>query len=79
MPHRRKSYGLKTFAEQAVIPRGSGFETRIQHERHLQRDTKTMQCYRYGWRLMWRAAEKEMKKHKIPRACDPEGPIVARW
>ena len=63
---KRSNKGPKSYAQKAVVPRGSGFDTRLQHERHLQRSTKTLQCYRYGWRLMWRAAASEMRKHKIP-------------
>ena len=62
---RAKHRGNKTYAEQARIPRGSGFETRLQHERHQIRCSKTLQAIRYGNRLMWRAAPQTMKKHNI--------------
>ena len=58
----------RTYAERSKVPKGSGFDTRIQHERHLQRSTSAMQGIRWGWRIMSQTAEKEMKKHNIPQS-----------
>ena len=66
MAYRRPNHkGNKTWVEQSELPKGSGFETRLQHERHKLRVSKTMQAMRYGWRLMWRACPGIMKKHNI--------------
>ena len=65
LSYRDKRRGRPTYAEEAIVPRGSGFETKLQHERNLQRERSTHHIIRYGWKLMWRAAPEEMNKQKI--------------
>ena len=60
-----KSYGPKSYASLAQVPRGAGLRTRMAVRKNQMMGVSTMQQYRAGFKLMWRKARKYMKRIKI--------------
>ena len=53
---------MRSFRARAVLPRRSGWRRQLQFELNGLRRPKTMEAFRYGFRLIWRGCPKYLKR-----------------
>lgn len=61
----KKRRGPPAYAARAKLPRYASHQAKVQADKNEAREPKTMSTIRYGFRLAWDHAPKEMKRAKI--------------
>ena len=63
----KKRRGPPAFAAKAKLPRYASHQAKLQGDKNEAREPKTMSTIRYGFRLAWDHAPKQMKNAKIKK------------
>ena len=61
----KKKRGKPSFKSQAKLPRHAGQRTQFQRERNELRSDETLNKIRYGFRMCWKHAPREMERFKV--------------
>ena len=63
----KKRRGPPAFAAKAKLPRYASHQAKLQSDKNEAREPKTMSTIRYGFRLAWDHAPKQMKNAKVKK------------
>lgn len=63
MPKRKR--GPKSWQANKRVYKRGGWEAQLRGDLDKGKSKKTMELYRYGYKLMWQTAPEEMKKHSM--------------